>query len=142
MKELDVENVKYVYGCPKGGAKRIGDCYRCIFFEKGKDESTIKCHKAGLPTLTGIHIKQFEHKGYLYTARNYDKNIDGKLESDDPYDVCEKCDMRQFLPNGVDYCLLRNSADFENIDMFMCYEGEIWKKTKIEEENTEERLGF
>lgn len=32
MNELNIENIKCINGCPKGGQKTIGDCYRCIFF--------------------------------------------------------------------------------------------------------------
>lgn len=102
-----------------------------VFFG-GIEDGQVVCHRAGLALLTNIHVTQFTHGEDLYTARYYDKEIDGEIEGSDPYDFCQKCDMCKVMPNGESYCLLRQSA--EPIDPFICYEGEIWKKTKREKE--------
>lgn len=137
MKKIGTEDVKVIDWCPRHPLDRndarqpLSKCKECGFFG-GIEEDKVICHRAGLPLLTNIHVTQFTHGDDLYTARHYDKDIDGEIEGSDPYDYCQKCDMLKVMPNGEHYCLLRQSAT--PIDSFICYEGEIWKKTKIKEE--------
>lgn len=136
MKKIGTENVTVIDWCPRksfreGLKQLLSECNECGFFG-GIEDGKVVCYRAGLPLLTNIHVTQFTHGEDLYTARYYDKEIDGEIEGNDPYDFCQKCDMRKVMPNGESYCLLRQSA--EPIDPFICYEGEIWKKTKIKKE--------
>lgn len=102
-----------------------------VFFG-GVEDGQVVCHRADLELLTNIHVTQFTHGEDLYTARYYDKEIDGDIDGSDPYDFCQKCDMCKAMPNGEVCCLLRQSA--KPIDPFICYEGEIWKITKRNKE--------
>lgn len=136
MKKIGTENVTVINWCPKrdpfGDDKQpLSQCDKCGFFG-GMEEDKVICHRAGLPLLTNIHVTQFTHGENLYTARHYDKEIDGEIEGNDPYDFCQKCDMCKTIPNGETFCLLRQSA--EPIDPFICYEGEIWKITNINQD--------
>lgn len=139
MKKIKTENVTIVEWCP---LRTIGDtrmtsvekCEKCSFCG-GNENGEITCYRAGLATLNHIHVTEFTHGQKTYRARYYDKDIDGEIEGDDPYDYCQKCDMKLELPNGEWYCLMRQCL--EPIDPFICYEGEIWKLIEDKSENAE-----
>ncbi len=113
----------------------IDRCKNCRFFNgeetnENGEITTIDCLRGDIPALR-CHVTAFTMGDYLYTARDYDKKIDGPIDGDDPYDYCQKCCFAKTLSNGNGICLLRCGAG-DDIERFMCYEGEIWTKQKIE----------
>lgn len=115
----------------------VEHCKKCSFFNgETKDENgeitSIECLKADIPALR-CHVTAFTMSGYLYTSRYYDKKIDGPIEGNDPYDYCQKCCFNKTLSNGNEVCLLRCGAG-EDVERFICYEGEIWTKQKLEDD--------
>lgn len=116
----------------------IEHCKDCNFFNgytKEDDEITgVDCLRSDIGSLNA-HVTSFTSRGYLYKSRYYDKNKDGKIEGDDPYDFCQKCCFNKTLENGEDICLLRCSVNEGEISSFTCYEGEIWEKERIEEDD-------
>lgn len=103
----------------------VKHCKDCTFFN-GMDETSIDCLRPEIPSLN-CHVIGFTMGNYLYKLRRYDENIDGSLK--EAYEYCEKCCFNKTLKNGNEVCLLRCGTEDAN---FMCCEGEIWEKSKIE----------
>lgn len=115
-------------------------CKNCNFFngivKDGDEEIGIDCLRGEIGAL-GAHVTQFEKGDYVYKSRKYDEEIDGELS--EPYEYCEKCCFDKTLKNGHNICLLRCSDTGDDPHPFICYEGEIWIKEKIEDdENSKE----
>lgn len=111
-------------------------CKGCSFFngEKKDDDGNVvavDCLKADIPSMH-CHVTSFTMGKDTYRSRQYDEKIDGKIEEDeDGYiDYCQKCCFNKKLENGNEICLLRSGIDSEVIDIFCCYEGEIWEKVE------------
>ena len=112
----------------------IDHCKKCSFFnglEKDKDNNVtgVDCLRNEIP-LIRCHVTSFKMGDYLYKARYYDEDKEDPLN--EAYDYCSKCCFNKRLQNGSEICLLRSGVK-EHIEYFMCYEGEIWEKYKIEE---------
>ena len=114
----------------------LDHCEKCSFFngveKKGNKIIGVDCLKGEIGQLNA-HVLSFTMGGYLYKARYYDEDIDGPLSEE--YEYCEKCCFNKTLKNGHEVCLLRCAVDNDEITNFMCYEGEIWTKEKIEDED-------
>lgn len=113
----------------------IEHCQKCSFFnglEKDEEGNVtgVDCLRSEIPSIR-CHVTSFTKGDYLYKARYYDEDKDGPL--DEAYDYCSKCCFNKCLQNGSEICLLRSGVEV-NKECFMCYEGEIWEKVKIEEE--------
>lgn len=113
----------------------IEHCQKCSFFnglEKDQDGNVtgVDCLRSEIPSIH-CHVTSFTMGDYLYKARYYDEDKDVPL--DEAYDYCSKCCFNKCLQNGKEVCLLRSGVN-EHTKCFMCYEGEIWEKVKIEEE--------
>lgn len=123
----------------------LDKCHKCNFFNgevadnKG-NITAIDCLRADIPSFR-CHVTAFtmaESDGeWLYSARYYNKETDGQIEGEDPYDFCQKCCFSKKLANGHVVCLLRCGTR-SDVDRFMCYEGEIWERKKIEDYSDDE----
>lgn len=114
----------------------IKHCEDCNFFngyEKNENDEIIgvDCLRGEIGSLSA-HVTEFTSKGYLYKSRYYDSKIDGNLSK--AYDYCEKCCFNKTLKNGNEVCLLRISVPSDEVESFCCYEGEIWTKEEIKDE--------
>lgn len=115
-------------------------CKKCSFYngtvEENGELKGVDCLRTEIGSIRA-HVTRFEKGDYVYESRYYDKEIDGPIEGDDPYDFCQKCCFLTELKNGNNICLLRCSTgdDMDEKTAFMCYEGEIWTKRKVENED-------
>lgn len=127
--EVKVKEVKEIGYCPKGEFHiPYKKCKECLFYG-GIQNDSINCTYDFIP-MAVIHVTSFTDGDNKYESRYYDEKLDGKIEGDDPYDYCQKCDMFKKLPNGKTYCAIRIASKGGLIEPFICYEGEIWKKVK------------
>lgn len=117
-------------------------CEDCSYFngyvKKDGNIVGVDCLRNEIPALRGVHLTAFKMNGKNYSARYYDEELDGPLS--EPEEYCEKCCFSKQLQNGSHICLLRSGipddADMDPVNllnMFMCYEGEIWKETEEED---------
>ena len=116
----------------------IEHCEKCSFYngvvKNDNGEITgVDCLRNEIGQI-GAHVTAFENGDYVYRSRSYDETIDGKLSEE--YNYCEKCCFNKILVNGEDICLLRCSVSdyMDNMNPFICYEGEIWEKEKLDDE--------
>ena len=114
-------------------------CEECNFFngvEKNKNNEIIgvDCLRSEIGSISA-HVTSFTSNGYLYKSRYYDPELDGKLST--AYDYCEKCCFNKTLINGNDVCLLRVGSPEGDKESFCCYEGEIWAKEKMDDDEEE-----
>lgn len=112
-------------------------CEDCNFFNGfTKDESgeiiSVDCLRNEIGQVRG-HVTRFETLEYEYTSRMYDEEKDGPLS--EAYGYCEKCCFNKTLSNGNDVCLLRCGVPSNDATNFICYEGEIWEKKELTEED-------
>lgn len=125
--EIKVENIRQVSYCPmRRTSVQIKKCGSCPFFE-GIKKGDVICNFDAI-NINKIHVTSFTDGDNKYESRNYNEDIDGKIEGDDPYDYCQKCDMLKKTPNGKEICALRCGVKMDDITPFVCYESEIWKK--------------
>ena len=61
------------------------------------------------------------------------------IYGDDPYNYCQKCCFNKKLENDHEVCLLRTTKTDSDVEMFICYEGEIWEKFPIKEDEGDEK---
>jgi hypothetical protein len=104
----------------------LSTCESCRFFG-GMDDENVLCHSNFVTFGTNTHVTEFTDSGYLYKAR---RATEEEHQLVDNYDYCPLCCFHEITPNGSEICLLRES---DLGDGFICYEGEIWEKTKLEE---------
>ena len=113
----------------------VEHCRDCSFFNGTVEENGkltgVDCLRGEVGSMNA-HVTEFTSNGWIYHVEEYDSRIHGKIEGDDPYDFCQKCCFNKILANGNDICLLRCATSDEESSSFMCYEGEIWKKEKLE----------
>lgn len=128
MGNLKLKNVEQIPYCPRGKFNvPLDDCKKCIFYD-GIENRSVKCIKDGLIDFNSITVTRFIADDKEYEYRDYNKEVDGEIDSVDPYDYCQKCDMNKELPNGRQYCVLRNDIPTDVIYPFICEEGKIWKE--------------
>ena len=128
MEKLKIVDVKQISYCPKGRYNvPLDDCEKCVYFG-GFDEDTVKCSKPNLIDFNSMIVTRFTSNDKEFERREYDKNIDGEIIGDDPYDFCQKCDMFKLLPNGKRYCALRNNVPIDALYPFICEHRNIWKE--------------
>lgn len=133
LKEIYTEiKVPCYYRLENGST--IEHCKSCGFFngvvEEDGEIKGVDCLRNEVGSI-GAHVTKFQSGDYEYSSREYDKEIDGEIEGDDPYDYCQKCCFNKILANGNDICLLRCGTSGDESSSFCCYEGEIWVKEKI-----------
>lgn len=135
-KEIKKKELTYIPCEFKKCEMCIDDCEKCQFFNGYKNDSnvSIDCLYDDIPKLDFCRIKQFVYKGYKYTKRPYDRDIDGEIVGDD-YDeeLCKKCCFGKNLVNGEFVCTLTYAVDKTCIEMFSCNDDEIYVKSKIED---------
>lgn len=125
--EIKVENIRQVSCCPMRRASvLIKKCGSCPFFECIK-KGDVVCNFDAID-INKIHVTSFMNGDDKYESRDYNEDVDGKIEGDDPYDYCQKCDMLKKTPSGKEFCALRTGVKMDDITPFVCYESEIWKK--------------
>lgn len=111
----------------------IEHCKDCTWFngfdEKDGEIVGVDCLTSEIPSLSCCHVTGLKIGNKKYESRDYDKDIDGPIEGDDEYDFCQKCVFNKRLVNGSEICLLR-SGFRDDVEIFSCYEGEIWKEVK------------
>lgn len=133
-KEICKKEVVYVKCKHKRREVCIDECEKCQFFNGYDDNNiSIDCLYDDIPKLDLCRINQFVYKGYNYTRRPYDRDIDGEIVIDD-YDegLCRKCCFGKKLDNGKFVCTLTYAVDETCIDMFACNDDEIYVRSKID----------
>lgn len=139
MKRTIETKVIQCFSCPidKRNCK-VENCEKCKFFngyiKEGDNITGVDCLYDEVHIMH-CHVTSFTCGDYLYKSRLYNEKLDGEIEGSDPYDYCQKCCFNVKLRNGKYYCSLRSGVD-STLAMapFMCYEGEIWTKEKVNEE--------
>lgn len=113
---------------------KISKCNNCVFFN-GKENDKIKClYNVGI-LFKRMHVTEFTCNGNIYKAKRIDdfpEEVISKITDDD---YCSLCCFDTRLSNDVHVCLLRQSANSDNIDCFCCYDDEIWIQEKAEEDD-------
>jgi hypothetical protein len=119
--------------CSFDETMRISKCSDCVFFN-GLGDYEIKCLYDANILLRRMHITEFICNDYIYRAKRVSElpeEVVSKV-TDEDNGYCSLCCFNTKLSNGVDICLLRQSASSDEIDNFCCYDDEIWTQEKIE----------
>lgn len=126
--EIKTKEVTQLPYCPKGRYNiSLEQCKHCEFYD-GMNGDCVNCLNDGLYNLSSVSVTRFTVGDTDYYLRKYDKDVDGEIDGDDPYDYCQKCEMLKRLPNGNSFCAIRSSVPKEAIYPFICGEEMIWKK--------------
>lgn len=127
----------------KTNGVEVEHCKDCSFFNGYKKDvfeqiTGVDCLRPEIPSIN-CHVTSFTMGEYEYRSRYYDKEKDGEIYGDDPYNYCQKCCFNKKLENDHEVCLLRTTKMDSDVEMFICYEGEIWEKFPIKEDEGDEK---
>lgn len=118
----------------RDGRRTLEDCKLCKYYGGALDDGkAVDCLWNELPVFANFEIKELIKKDYVYRKRLYDPNIDGKIEGPCKTDYCQKCVFDHTMRNGERVCLLRQIGSDVFKSTTCCYNGEIWYKEKLEE---------